>query len=81
LLGSQNWSTTGVLSNREAGLLVEHAGIAGYFAQIFDSDWALSEPQFTPPDAVLGATPGVATSTDFAAGGVVISRTRDYQDV
>jgi phosphatidylserine/phosphatidylglycerophosphate/cardiolipin synthase-like enzyme len=38
LLGSQNWSTTGLLTNREASLLVDHAGIASYFAGIFDSD-------------------------------------------
>ena len=49
LLGSQNWSTTGLLSNREASLLVEHAGIAAYFAEIFDADWEMSEPTGAAP--------------------------------
>jgi phosphatidylserine/phosphatidylglycerophosphate/cardiolipin synthase-like enzyme len=81
LLGSQNWSTTGVLSNREAGLLVEHAGIAAYFGEIFDADWDMSEPD-TPPDALFAAAvEGLAQPADFADGGVVISSIKDYKDV
>ncbi|HSE19946.1 MAG TPA: phospholipase D-like domain-containing protein [Pyrinomonadaceae bacterium] len=81
LLGSQNWSTTGVLSNREASLLVEHAGIAAYFAQIFNSDWDMSEPD-APPDALFAAAvEGLAQPADFAEGGVVISSVKDYTDV
>jgi phosphatidylserine/phosphatidylglycerophosphate/cardiolipin synthase-like enzyme len=82
LLGSQNWSTTGLTSNREASLLVEHAGIAGYFAEIFDADWDMSEPTGAPPDALFAeAVENLAEAADFARGGIVISSTRDYADV
>lgn len=81
LLGSQNWSTTGLLSNREASLRVDHAGIAAYFAEIFDADWHMSEPTGAPPDALLAAEAGLAEATDYARGGMVISSVRDYLDV
>ncbi|MFP5265172.1 MAG: phospholipase D-like domain-containing protein [Blastocatellia bacterium] len=82
LLGSQNWSTTGVLSNREASLLVEHASIAAYFGRIFDADWDMSEPTAAPPDELFAAAvEGLAEPSDFAQGGIVISSTRDYSDV
>lgn len=81
LLGSQNWSTTGVLTNREASLLVEHAGIAAYFAEIFNADWNMSVPD-APPDALFAAAvEGLAQPADFADGGVVISSVKDYTDV
>ncbi len=82
LVGSQNWSSTAVLQNREASLLVEHEGIASYFAGIFDSDWELSAPQVPAPapmaPAVAAAQPQAA---DFAKGGVVESTWGDYADV
>jgi phosphatidylserine/phosphatidylglycerophosphate/cardiolipin synthase-like enzyme len=82
LLGSQNWSTTGLLTNREASLLVDHSGIASYFAGIFDADWTMSEPVPAPPGTVPGlAAAAIADPLDFAKGGVVISAVRDYTDV
>jgi phosphatidylserine/phosphatidylglycerophosphate/cardiolipin synthase-like enzyme len=82
LLGSQNWSTTGLLSNREASLLVEHAGIAAYFATIFDADWNMSEPTGAPPDALFAAAvEGLAEPANFAEGGIVLSSIRDYTGV
>ncbi|MER9064382.1 phospholipase D-like domain-containing protein [Mesorhizobium sp. M0698] len=81
LLGSQNWSTTGLLSNREASLLVEHAGIASYFAKLFDADWELSEPGAAPPDFIDPAEAGIRSASDFAQGGVVISSVADYRDL
>lgn len=38
LVSSQNWSNTGVGTNREAGVLMEFAAIARYYASIFESD-------------------------------------------
>ncbi|ESZ51036.1 hypothetical protein X731_03600 [Mesorhizobium sp. L2C054A000] len=81
LLGSQNWSTTGLLSNREASLLVEHSGIASYFAKLFDADWELSEPGAAPPDFIDPAEAGIRSASDFAQGGVVISSVADYRDI
>lgn len=81
LLGSQNWSTTGVRSNRETSLLVDHAGVAEYFAAIFDSDWCLSEPSGAPPDDLGLVAYAVRDAADFARGGLTMSSTRDYVDV
>jgi phosphatidylserine/phosphatidylglycerophosphate/cardiolipin synthase-like enzyme len=81
LLGSQNWSTSGLLSNRETSLLVENAGVASYFADLFDTDWRLSEPTGAPPDVLGFAPDSVRPAADFAKGGVVISSIRDYSDV
>lgn len=39
LIGSQNWSRTGVSVNRDASLLFDDAPLARYFARIFDHDW------------------------------------------
>jgi phosphatidylserine/phosphatidylglycerophosphate/cardiolipin synthase-like enzyme len=39
LISSQNWSEPAVTINREAGVLIERAEIASYFAQIFEEDW------------------------------------------
>ena len=39
VLGSQNWSAEGVLSNRDASVLVESATVAEYYQQIFLHDW------------------------------------------
>jgi phosphatidylserine/phosphatidylglycerophosphate/cardiolipin synthase-like enzyme len=39
LISSQNWSADGVLRNRDAGVIIEHRGIARYFQQIFSHDW------------------------------------------
>ena len=41
LVSSQNWSGDGFLRNRDAGLIIENAQIAGYFADVFLEDWAL----------------------------------------
>jgi hypothetical protein len=39
LVSSQNWSTDGTLYNRDAGLIINHAGAAAYFEKIFLHDW------------------------------------------
>lgn len=39
LVSSQNWSKAAVWENREAGLWIEHRGIANYFTSIFETDW------------------------------------------
>ncbi len=39
LVSSQNWSGDGFLRNRDAGLIVEDAEIAGYYEAIFLDDW------------------------------------------
>lgn len=39
VVSSQNWSGQGVLQNRDAGLIIDNATVAGYFEQIFLHDW------------------------------------------
>jgi hypothetical protein len=39
LVSSQNWSSAGVLQNRDAGVIIGHAGIAQYFQANFLQDW------------------------------------------
>jgi hypothetical protein len=57
LLGSHNWSKSGVALNRDASLLFEDARIAGYYAEAFEIDWARSSPirprRFVKPEAVM----------------------------
>jgi phosphatidylserine/phosphatidylglycerophosphate/cardiolipin synthase-like enzyme len=40
MLGSHNFTTAGVVYNRDASLIVEDAGVAAYFREIFEFDWA-----------------------------------------
>ena len=39
LVSSQNWSSAGVLQNRDAGVIIGHPGIAQYFEANFLQDW------------------------------------------
>jgi phosphatidylserine/phosphatidylglycerophosphate/cardiolipin synthase-like enzyme len=53
LVSSINWSFESTHENREAGVIINHSGVANYFKQIFDWDWnvgvQLGEPTTTPP--------------------------------
>ncbi|MEX3986196.1 phospholipase D-like domain-containing protein [Paraburkholderia sp. EG287A] len=40
VVGSQNWSTEGVDTNRDASLVIRHADVTAYWAGIFESDWS-----------------------------------------
>src|ERR1041384_7087142 len=40
LVSSQNWSSQGVLQNRDAGVIITHPGIAQFFQASFLQDWA-----------------------------------------
>jgi phosphatidylserine/phosphatidylglycerophosphate/cardiolipin synthase-like enzyme len=54
LISSQNWSNAAVSENREAGVWLKHAGIAGYFQSIFESDWstAVKDPMGQGPESI-----------------------------
>lgn len=39
VVGSQNWSTEGVDTNRDASVVIESASMASYWSEIFESDW------------------------------------------
>ena len=74
LISSQNWSEPAVTINREAGVVIDHPRIAGYFARIFDEDWnnafqALGDAPETELLALDNPTPDnikdVLSSGDF----------------
>jgi V8-like Glu-specific endopeptidase len=44
LIGSHNWSKSGVTLNRDASLLFDDADVAAYFTEAFEVDWARSNP-------------------------------------
>lgn len=52
LVGSQNWSDSGVSKNREAGILVTHKGIADYFTGLVDFDWKTGVKTLPKPKPV-----------------------------
>jgi phosphatidylserine/phosphatidylglycerophosphate/cardiolipin synthase-like enzyme len=39
IVSSQNFSPAGIEQNRDAGVIIEHAGITQYFEKIFLADW------------------------------------------
>jgi phosphatidylserine/phosphatidylglycerophosphate/cardiolipin synthase-like enzyme len=43
LVSSQNWSSTGVSQNREAGLLMDYSDLAQYYAELFEFDWSTAD--------------------------------------
>jgi hypothetical protein len=50
LVSSQNWSTEGTLSNRDAGVIIHNAQAAQYFQTIFLHDWEHLAVKKAPPD-------------------------------
>lgn len=76
LVGSQNWSDTAVLKNREASLLVHFPDLTAHYAAIFEADW-------TTGQRTLGrAQPAhLFTPASLSAGGLVRLSPGDYDDV
>ncbi len=62
LICSINWSEESISENREAGVVIEHEGIAGWYQAVFDYDWGLAD--YDTPDYVnLGWFPHIPTSS------------------
>ncbi len=47
LVSSINWNENSVMSNREAGIIIEDEDVASYYAEVFFYDWNLKAPQDT----------------------------------
>jgi phosphatidylserine/phosphatidylglycerophosphate/cardiolipin synthase-like enzyme len=73
IVGSQNWSDTGVTTNREAATAIAHEGIARYFSRIVGSDWLTASR----------VRPGVSRLEDLAGTPPRTVRVRpgDYAEV
>jgi len=78
LCGSQNWSNTGVSTNRDASLLFDDEELATYFAQIFDHDWNNLARQDIGNEA-LG--PELAAPSDRTPRGMVRVSWKDIQEM
>ncbi|MBY5827118.1 hypothetical protein HFN54_32315 [Rhizobium leguminosarum] len=76
LVSSQNWSDAAVSRNREAGIWLAHDGIAEYFAEIFENDWASAFQQL--PDA---GDAEVMTPESLGNGGYIRVERGDYEEV
>jgi len=62
LICSINWSEESISENREAGVVVEHEGVAGWYQEVFDYDWGIAD--YDIPDYVnVGWTPNIPTSS------------------
>jgi phosphatidylserine/phosphatidylglycerophosphate/cardiolipin synthase-like enzyme len=65
LVGSHNWSQSGVTLNRDASLIIDDPRAADYYARVFETDWKratkLTEPRPQPtheaPRLATGAAP------------------------
>jgi phosphatidylserine/phosphatidylglycerophosphate/cardiolipin synthase-like enzyme len=75
LISSQNWSSTAVATNREAGVIVPNTTVARYFQEIFDADWA------TAVKAVPAPTPGPLPAVALATGTTIPITLSDYEEV
>ena len=74
LVSSANWSSDGVLRNRDAGLIIHDEEIAQYYEQVFLEDWDNRAKAFLDDDpAVTTAAEGAPTPP-----GMVRMSWRDY---
>ena len=70
LLGSHNVTNQGVQVNRDASLLIRHAGIAKYYEKVFLHDWEkLSKPtireESVPVPVIGNEAASIASSSEF----------------
>ena len=75
LVSSQNWSDSAVSKNREAGLLLTHKGIATYFTDIFENDWATAITKLADP------APASIHPAALRSGGFIQVTPADYREV
>jgi phosphatidylserine/phosphatidylglycerophosphate/cardiolipin synthase-like enzyme len=62
LICSINWSEESISENREAGVVIEHEGIAEWYQTVFNYDWGLAD--YDAPDYVnVGWNPNIPTSS------------------
>ena len=76
LVSSQNWSSSAVARNREAGLVIDLPPLAKYYGAIFDSDWKTGLKTMPVPKKK-----GTVSPETVARGNFVEVRAADYQKV
>ena len=55
LVSSLNWGQNSIFENREVGLVLEGAAVAGYFERVFENDWNSSAPSPGPGGTGTGS--------------------------
>ncbi|MHA2424119.1 MAG: phospholipase D-like domain-containing protein, partial [Candidatus Thorarchaeota archaeon] len=62
LISSINYSDNSIENNREAGVIIEHEGVAQWFQDVFDFDWAIAGAESLHEVNVYW-TPNIPTSS------------------
>jgi hypothetical protein len=65
LFGSHNWSNEGVLTNRDASLILYDREIAAYFAEIYEYDWDRLDRAKPAPPRIRVARAGAQAPEGF----------------
>ena len=71
LVSSFNWNEFSPTRNREVGVIVESAGVAGYFERLFLHDWTTPVPPL--PDVAIVAATTVNINETMAFSGTDLS--------
>ena len=61
LVSSANWSSYGVLRNRDAGLIISDSNIAQYYQGVFLEDWSKRATQIKESTPAILAVQGAPT--------------------
>lgn len=77
LVSSINWNENSPNYNREAGLIIEHEGVAGYFLSSFNDDWDASTERMATRNNMIRIA--LAISVIFALGLLYVVLQRTYQ--
>ena len=72
LVSSINWNANSPAFNREAGVIIEHPGIAAYYTRVFQDDWDASG------EGGAGGVPGPDRLKIVAAAGILAGLTVLY---
>ena len=63
LVSSINYSDNSITSNREAGVIVQHQGIAQWYQDVYDFDWEIADAD-AMEEVNLYWSPNIPTSSD-----------------
>jgi len=78
LVSSINYSDNSIVDNREAGIIIQHEGVAQWFQDIFDFDWGIADADGME-QVNLYWSPNIPTSTDTT--NVTVYTQQLYSDV